>query len=473
MSLAADRRLVGAESVANGPLAKAPAVAVPLRPLSLRINFSWVLAGNLVRAVCRYGMLLLLTHFCGLAVAGQYVVAVAVCTPIWAFVMLGLRGALITDARHEYSLADYLAVRLVASGIGLLVVTGTILLGGYGVGATAAILLVAVAKLLEGISDILRGRLQQQERMDRIAIALFVQGVSGLVLMALAGWLRGGATLVMAALPVAMALTLLLWDIPCCAEMAWKAANEDRSRVRLWQTPLRLFTLARLSVVAFPLAVVGVLIALVPQLPKYAIASICGQEAVAVYTIVSYGIAVGMMVVMALGNAAAPRMAKCYAAGDVYGFSRLVVRLVMLVGGMGTAGLAVVGLFGDRIAVVFSLLSPGVVNALERENVDLTRLIIALSLFAMMLFVTAPLGRALGAMRKFWAQAISMGLGLSMAVLVLPWAVRTHGMIGAAEAMAFSMAIVAFLCAGLVWRELAHLARRESELSKEAAFPGA
>ncbi len=429
-------------------------LVAPVRPLSLRLNFSWVLAGNLVRAACRFGALLLLAYFCGLASAGQYAIAVALCNPIWAIVMLGLRGALITDARGEYSFADYLAVRFVASGIGLAAVGAIALVGGYRADVAMVILLFAFAKLFEGISDILHGRLQQQERMDRISIALVIQGVSGLVLMVVVGILGGGTVLMVAAFPIAMALTLLFWDLPCYASIS-RATSGGAS---LWRQPLRWATLGRLSVVAFPIAVAAFLIALIPQLPIYVINSIMGDEAVGVYAMISYWITLGMMVVAALGNASAPRLAKYHASGDGREFSRLLIRLVGLVGGMGVGGVVLVAFLGPVVAAY-----------LGQENSDLPRLALTLALFAATLYVTGPLGRALGAMRKFWLQTIAVGLGIGVAVGLLPWAVRDRGLIGAAEAMTFSMGVVAFVTAGLVWRELSRHVRQESPSPTEAA----
>ena len=126
-----------------------------------------------------------------------------------------------------------------------------------------------------------------------------------------------------------------------------------------------------MSLVALPLAVVGGMIALVPQLPKYVIASVSGQEAVAAYTIVAYAITLGMMVVMALGNAASPRLAKNYAAGDVRHFTRLVIQLVALVAGIGAAGFGAALLWADEIAIVFGTLSPDMLKVLRQEHVDL------------------------------------------------------------------------------------------------------
>ncbi len=457
MSLAAERRRIGRIHAANVLSAKAEAQPAPVRPLSLRLNFSWVLAGNLVRAACRYGMLLLLAHFCGLAAAGKYALAVALCTPIWALVMLGLRGAQVTDSRNEYTLADYLAVRAAASGIGLIVVAGVVLFSGYDTQASAVIALVALAKLIEGISDIFWGRLQQRERMDRMSMALVVQGASELALVSIVGSLGGSIVLVVACFPVAMGLTLVCWDLPCYFRSVRMDGDGFDSGARFWQQPIRWTVLARLSIISLPLAVVAFLIALTPQLPKYVISDLMGDEAVAVYTLITYWITLGMMVVAALGNAATPRLAKYHAAGETQAFARLLIRLVALVGGMGIAGAALVAFLGPRIAA-----------GLGHEYSDLPQLAAALSVFAAMLYVTGPLGRALTAMRAFWSQTFALAAGIVVALAVLPWAVQSRGLTGAAEAMAFSMGVVALLSAVLVWRDLIGHGNPAPASSKEA-----
>jgi O-antigen/teichoic acid export membrane protein len=403
-------------------------------------------------------MLLLLAYFCGLGAAGRYAIAVALCNPIWALVMLGLRAAQVTDARSEYCFADYLAVRVAASGAGLILVAIAALGCGYETEAMVVIVSVAFARLIEGISDVFRGALQQRERMDGISIALFIQGVSGLALMFVVGSLGGGEMLIVASFPVAMLLTLLFWDLPCYARIGDTESSDADSWMGLWRRPLSWSKLARLTVSSIPLAVAGFLIALVPQLPKYVIASAMGDEAVGVYAMIGYWVSLGMMVAAALGNVAAPRLAKYHALGNVRAFVRLLVRLVALVGGMGVAGVALVVLFGSRIAII-----------LGQDNSELPRLAVALSVFATILYITAPLGRALAAMRRFWSQTIAMSLGIVLAMAVLPWAVSVRGLVGAAETMSFSMAVVAVLTAGLVWRELGGPFPREAASPKEAA----
>ncbi len=420
--------------------------ALSMGPLSLRLNFSWTLFGNLAQAVCRYVTLVLLVHLCGLSSAGLYALAMALCTPIWSLALLGLRGALTTDAEDEFAFADYLAVRLISSAVAMIAITVAVLMGDYSSDAVAIILLVAAAKFFENLSEIFHGRLQQNERMDRVAIAMAIRGLAGVVLMFPAAVLTGNAVAVVAAFPVAMGLTFFCWDLPCAA-MLDRAGGNSGNQPGFWRAPLRWSVLGRLSIVALPIAISGFLVSLIPQLPKYVIGSLLGPETVAVYTLIAYWITLGMTIVTALGNTAAPRLAKYYAADQDRAFARLLTRIMLLVAAMGAAG--VIAALGLPLlgADLLARLGPGVA--------DLPRVVLSLSVFAAMLYLTGPLGRALNAMRRFWGQVATRCVGIALALALLPRMVGARGLAGAADAMAISSAVVAGLFFFNVWKLLA------------------
>jgi O-antigen/teichoic acid export membrane protein len=420
--------------------------ALSMGPLSLRLNFSWTLFGNLAQAVCRYATLILLVHLCGLEAAGLYALAMALCTPIWSLALLGLRGALTTDARNEFAFADYLAVRWISSAVAMIAIAATVLLGGYGRDAVAIILLVAAAKFFENLSDIFHGRLQQHERMDWVAVAMAIRGLGGVALMFPAAVLIGSPAAVVAAFPLAMGATFLFWDLPCAAVFD-RASGPCAPRAAFWRTPLRPPVLGRLSIVALPIAISGFLVALIPQLPKYVIGSLLGAESVAVYTLIAYWITLGMTIVTALGNTVTPRLARYYAAGEDRAFASLLARIMLLVAAMGAAGvIAALGLplLGEDL---LARLGPGVA--------DLPRVVLSLSVFAAMLYLTGPLGRALNAMRRFWGQVATRCVGIALALALLPPMVGARGLAGAADAMAISAAVVAGLFFLNVWKLLA------------------
>src|SRR5436309_3480713 len=81
---------------------------------SLRANFSWMLAGNAIFSACNWGLLAVLAHLGTPAMVGQYVLALAVTSPVIVFFMLHLRAVAATDARGQYEFGHYLALRLAA-----------------------------------------------------------------------------------------------------------------------------------------------------------------------------------------------------------------------------------------------------------------------------------------------------------------------------------------------------------------------
>ena len=83
--------------------------------------FSWIIWGNFVYSLSRWGMIAVLAQLGGPEMVGRVVLAFAICAPITALGNLGLRSVLVTDARGEYRFGDYFALRLVTSAAAWLV----------------------------------------------------------------------------------------------------------------------------------------------------------------------------------------------------------------------------------------------------------------------------------------------------------------------------------------------------------------
>jgi O-antigen/teichoic acid export membrane protein len=150
------------------------------RPLTLRHNFSWTLTGNTVYAASQWGILVLLAKIGNPEIVGQFTLGLAVTAPIFMLTNLQLRAIQATDATQRFRFNDYLGLRLLGTGIALLIVLGITLLG-YRQETGLIILLIALAKALESFSDVVYGLLQQHEQMDRVAISLMLRGVFSLV----------------------------------------------------------------------------------------------------------------------------------------------------------------------------------------------------------------------------------------------------------------------------------------------------
>src|SRR5215203_1463425 len=94
------------------------------RPLTLRRNFSWSFAGNVLYAAAQWGMLAILAKMGSPEMVGQFALGLAVTAPVIMFTNLNLEAVQATDARHQYRFGDYLALRLVGSTLALVVILG-------------------------------------------------------------------------------------------------------------------------------------------------------------------------------------------------------------------------------------------------------------------------------------------------------------------------------------------------------------
>src|SRR5690606_40180926 len=68
------------------------------RALSLRVNFSWTLAGNIVYAGCQWAMLVVLARLGRAEMVGQFALGLAITGPVLMCTNLNLRSVPATDA---------------------------------------------------------------------------------------------------------------------------------------------------------------------------------------------------------------------------------------------------------------------------------------------------------------------------------------------------------------------------------------
>ena len=79
-------------------------------------------SGNVIHALSQAAMLVVLAK-CGTpAMVGEFGLGLALTTPIMLFSKLQLRSAIVTDAGCEYSFADYVRLRLLATVFAIVVV---------------------------------------------------------------------------------------------------------------------------------------------------------------------------------------------------------------------------------------------------------------------------------------------------------------------------------------------------------------
>lgn len=326
------------------------------KPLTLRRNFSWIFVGNVIYAASQWGILVVLAKLGSPEMVGQFTLGLAVTAPVVMFTNLQLRAVQATDARNQYLFRDYLGLRLISTGLALLIIVGITFAAGYRWETSLVILLVGLAKAFESVSDVFYGLIQQHERMDRIAVSLMIKGPLSLLLLGMGVYLSGGVLWGVVGLAVAWALVLIGYDLPSGKLMLSYRLPIPQSKELTEQELLatlqprwHLRTLRKLVWLALPLGFVMMLISLNVNVPRYFVERYLGERELGTFAAIAYLMVVGNMVVNALGESASPRLAKYYAARNNIAFRTLLLKLVGIGALLGGVGVLVAFVAGREI----------------------------------------------------------------------------------------------------------------------------
>jgi O-antigen/teichoic acid export membrane protein len=338
---------------------------------------------------------------------------------------LQLRPIQATDVGGEYSLGEYLGLRLVTTAVAFAVI-GVVAVGSSNDVRTALVLLgVGLSKCFEAISDGLQGFLQRNERMDMIAKSMMIKGVLALGLATMG--LLATRTLVgaVAGLCLGCIAILVCYDVPCCAEVLG-----DRRGIRPNWGLRRLWGLAWL---ALPLGVVQMLVSLSASLPRYFLQTYRGPEELGIFAALACFIVAGQTVVSALGQSSSPRLARYFAACDYRSFGRLLTGMVVFGVIMGLVGVLVAAVAGHGVLLL-------VYQRTYAEHAG--------SLVLMMLTGTAAyaawfLGFGMTAARSFRAQLPVLAASTLATLGACRWLVPARGIDGATLAMGVGMGVLA------------------------------
>jgi O-antigen/teichoic acid export membrane protein len=162
-----------------------PPVAMPQQQeLSLRRNVSWTTVGNILYALCQWGVLTIIAKTGTPAMVGMFALGLAITAPVIQLANLQLRGIQATDARNEYAFSDYFTLRLITTALAVAVGAGIAVVGDRTRETTAVIALIVLAKAVDAISDVFYGHFQQRERMDVIARAQVANGILSVAFVA-------------------------------------------------------------------------------------------------------------------------------------------------------------------------------------------------------------------------------------------------------------------------------------------------
>lgn len=215
-----------------------------------------VLSGNAIFMATQWAVLVLLIRVGETEIAGEYVLATTIATPLFLFASLKLRPAFVADAAAGSRYEAYRRVRLTTTSIAAAASIGVGCVW-MGVGSAWILLAVVVAKCAEAICDLHYAVMQRARDFTRFSASLAVRGLLGVV--ALAAALASGAS---------PAVALWLWSASWWAVLVLR---DRRSTVPAGLGPWMEQAPGRLALRLLPLGAAAFAVALSSSLPRLAV----------------------------------------------------------------------------------------------------------------------------------------------------------------------------------------------------------
>lgn len=386
-------------------------------------NFSWLLAGNVFNAGSRGALLVILAKMGMPADVGIFSTALSINTPIFMLADLDLRTILATDSKNQYSFSDYAALRMHSCLFSVCIsfIVALILTVFFNLSIVSALVIVvmAVAKSLEALSDLILGLLQKNRSMEKIGKSLIIKAILSCSMMAVIFYITKSVVLATVGLALSWATVLVLYDI-CNARMIFKQklVIDYKAIKGLFKTSL-------------PMGIVLMIWSLNLNIPNYFIGGYLGSDELGYFSSMFHLVIASDIIVNSLMQSELPSLAGYYWEGRRKSFFKTLKNLVLIACFLGTAGVLISSCCGKHILAI-----------LFREDYAVRSRVFTLLMLAYAVqYINICLNNSITAARLLKVQPyiyIVALIGNLIANIIL---VPRHGLYGAAYAVVISAVI--------------------------------
>jgi O-antigen/teichoic acid export membrane protein len=363
------------------------------------------------------------------AMVGQFALGLAVTAPIFMLTSLHLRVVLVTDAHNEYRLGHYIVPRLLGTAVGLILIVSFALLSHFRWDTVIVVVLVAIAKAVETLSDIFYGFWQKHERFAEIANALIGRGIGSVVIMAGVMYLTRNIAFATGAMALYWFVWLMTYERNTARNLLAAVSPAEVLRAE-WDIE----KCGRLVALSLPLGIAMILLSLNANIPRYFIEHYWGESALGYFAAIAYVFVGGNTIMGAMGQSAMPRLAR-YFDSDRPAFARLLRNMVWLA--------VIVGILGIGLAVLLG--STFLRLAYRSDYAQHAAVLTWLMGAAAFAYIASILGYAMAAARVFIPQ-VPLIVAVTVVTILACWLLIPRlGLAGSAYAMLIGSA---FSCLG-------------------------
>ncbi|WP_106381356.1 hypothetical protein [Abditibacterium utsteinense] len=397
-----------------------------------------MIAGNIIYAACQWGMLSAIAKIGSAESVGEFALALAITSPVFLFSNLSLRSVQVTDIKRQFGFSDYISLRWITIVLSFLVLFTFPIALSLSQSTFLIVIAMAFTKMGDSISDIVYGSLQNERRMDRIAISRIMQGLIQLASLAITFYFTKSLLLAVTTMALSSIAITLTYDIFSLHAMLPVSDHEAHTKVMVrsrWTQGLSSLrirwefeSIRTLAIIALPLGVVAFLDVLVLNIPRYYIDHFGGKAELGYYSAISYIMISGGTVISAVAESVRPQLAVYFSTNRNL-FINLLAKLLLIS--------FLIGIFGVIVALCFGRTLLGALY--NEEYAQHSHLFAWVMVTAAVWYSSTFLTTSIVATRVFTALTPLLLLTTSATALSCALLVPSYGMLGGAWAACIGM----------------------------------
>lgn len=362
----------------------------------------WLVGGNFIFAFSQWVILIFFARMTNQENLGQYALALAIVTPIFAVGNLQLRPLYILDVNSEqkYTYTHFYYLRLICSFIAL---ACCLVVGLFFNVSILVLLLVGLLKFFESYSDIIYAYYNAHDQTQLISKSLFLKGTFSVLAVAVGLYLFDFYT----ALILFLFVYLVVWLVI------------DNLYIQKTQEIKKMSLDLEIMKSAIPMGISLGIVTLQSNIPRLFLDQYASIEAVGIFTVLSYFIIVGSIFINSICQYLSPRLTHAWNHNRAY-FKKLLSMALLVAGGLGLIAIFLSYFIGEFVLnLVYGA-----------EYIAYTDAFVLTMVAGFILYLATVLGYTLTAIGFIKQQVYLFSIVLIFSVLVSYLCIPEYGIIG-------------------------------------------
>ena len=362
----------------------------------------WLVGGNFVFAFSQWVILIFFARMTNQENLGQYALALAIVTPIFAVGNLQLRPLYILDVNSEqkYTYTHFYYLRLICSFIAL---ACCLVLGLFFNVSILVLLLVGLLKFFESYSDIIYAYYNAHDQTQLISKSLFLKGALSVLAVALGLYLFDFYTALILFLFVYIVVWLFIDNLYIQKTKEIKKMSLDLGIMKS----------------AIPMGISLGIVTLQSNIPRLFLDQYASIEAVGIFTVLSYFIIVGSIFINSICQYLSPRLTHAWNHNRAY-FKKLLSMALLVAGGLGLIAIFLSYFMGEFVLKL----------VYGAEYIAYADAFVLTMVAGFILYLATVLGYTLTAIGFIKQQVYLFSIVLIFSVLVSYLCIPEYGIIG-------------------------------------------